>query len=170
MTAALGAAEEPVAYRAPMRSRDDAVPQGAAVERALALGVVGTGGRVDGVPATLADALAAVDSRHGERAARRIERFAALPDGTFVWTRDVDGNAWLGRLRGPWRYDGSDDAVEVDLVHVRDCAWLPAPVAAAEVPAAVRATFARGGRNGQRIGVAGAAQDTAAVWARARGE
>ncbi|WP_307872152.1 GAF domain-containing protein [Microbacterium paraoxydans] len=170
MTTPRGAAEEPVAYRAPMRSRDDGVPEGAAVERALALGVVGMGGRVDGHPSALADALAAVDSRYGERTARRLERFAALPDGAFVWTRDVDGEAWLGRLRGPWRYDGSDDAAAVDLVHVRDCVWLDAPVAPSELPAAVTATFARGGRNGQRIGVAGAAQDTAAVWARARGQ
>lgn len=50
-----------------MRSRDDRVPAGAAVERALVLGVCGVGGRLDAAPEGLTDALVAVDLRHGER-------------------------------------------------------------------------------------------------------
>lgn len=134
-----------------MRSRDDRVPPGGAVERALALGLCGIGGRLDAPPPALSEALAAVDARFDERTARRLERFAAAPDGVFVWTRDVDGLAWLGRLTGPWHYDAAAEASAVDLVHVRPCAWLPAPVPESRVPAAVRATFARGGRNWQRI-------------------
>jgi hypothetical protein len=158
-------AESPV-YRAPMRSRDDRVADGAAVERALATGVCGMGGRLDQTPATLPEARAAVEARYGERVARRIERFASLPGGTFVWTRDVEGLFWLGRLAGPWRFDASPSARDVDLVHVRDCVWSSEPIAPSRVPAAVTATFARGGRNGQRIGATGSSEAAADLWAR----
>lgn len=157
---------ERIAYRAPMRSRDDTVAPGVAVERALAEGVCGMGGRLDSTPGSLTAALAAVDARHGERAARRLERFAALPTGTLVWTRDVDGLFWLGRLTGSWRYDDDPAARTVDLVHVRACTWSSSPVAASDVPPGVTATFARGGRNGQRIRTAGAGEQSAAVWER----
>jgi hypothetical protein len=151
-------------YRAPMRSRDDSVPEGAAVERALALGLCGIGGRVKPSPRSLPDALAAVDARLGERAARRLERFAAVPEGALVWTRDVDGVMWLGRLAGPWRYDPSDPARAVDLVHVRPCEWLTAPVDPATLPPAVGVAFARGGRNWQSIRAADASALSAALW------
>lgn len=154
-------------YRAPMRSRDDRVPEGPAVERALALGLCGVGGRLDATPATLAEALVRVDATHGERMARRLERFAAVADGAFVWTRDRDGLLWLGRLDGPWRYDARPLADVVDLVHVRPCRWLRRPVAPQEVPAAVRTSFARGGRNWQRIRDPQASGDSAALWHRA---
>lgn len=151
-------------YRAPMRSRDDAVADGPAVERALAIGVCGVGGRLDDPPRSLAEALAAVDAAFGERMARRLERFAAVAEGSFVWTRDIDGLCWLGRITGPWRYDASPAARAVDLVHVRACEWLAAPVEPAEVPAGVLETFARGGRNWQRISRGDAARRTEAVW------
>ena len=149
-----------------MRSRDDTVPRGLAVERALATGVCGMGGRLEETPLDLAAALAAVDARYGERTARRLERFAALPEGTFVWTRDADELLWLGRLTGHWRYDDAPDAVAADLVHVRDCVWLGRPVDAADVPPAVTATFARGGRNGQLIHAPGVGAQSAAFWDR----
>lgn len=156
-------------FRAPMRSRDDAVPAGAAVGRALALGICGVGGRVDGAPTSIEEALSAVDARHGERFARRVERFAAAPDGAYVWTQDIDGMLWLGRLAGPWRYDASSAAAAVDLVHVRPCRWLAHPVSRGEAPAGVLASFARGGRNWQGFGAAEVAPSTAAVWATHRG-
>lgn len=150
-----------------MRSRDDAVADdAAAVERALALGVCGIGGRLDSPPHSWADALAAVDERHGERMARRLERFAAVPDGAFVWTRDVDGMLRLGRLGGPWRYDADPEAARVDLVHVRECQWMPQPVDPLDVPAAVAQTFARGGRNWQRITHPHTTRLSAALWER----
>lgn len=154
----------PAAFRAPMRSRDDSVPEGAAVERALAEGVCGIGGRLAPAPSTLEEAVRAADATHGERLARRLERFAAAPDGVFVWTRDVDGMFRLGQLTGPWRYDSDPAAAAVDLVHVRPCRWLPAPIDDADVPAEVRASFARGGRNWQTIRAPGAAPVTAALW------
>lgn len=155
-------------YRAPMRSRDDSIRTGLAVERALRLGVCGVGGRLDDRPESLDIALVAVDARHGERMARRLERFAAVPDGGFVWTCDVDGLFHLGRISGPWRYDASPAASACDLVHVRPCDWLAEPVAAQLVPAGVLHTFARGGRNWQRIHADGVESDTAAFWATAQ--
>ncbi|VEG45563.1 Uncharacterised protein [Mycolicibacterium flavescens] len=120
-------------YRAPMRSRrDDIDPQGS-LDRALALGVVGFG-----------------DAGFGERLARRVDRFADVEDGSFVWTRDADGLFWLGRIDGPYRRDDTDEASAVDLVHVRPCRWLSEPVLEPDVPAAVLATYARGGRNFQQ--------------------
>ncbi len=157
-------AEVPSAYRAPMRSRDDDTSDGPAVERALELGVCGMGGRLDDAPHSIADALAAVDAVYGERMARRLERFASVAEGVFVWTRDADGLLWLGRITGPWRYDASADARDVDLVHVRACDWLDRPIEAAAVPPGVHEAFARGGRNWQSITRADAARLTAAVW------
>ena len=156
--------EVPAAYRAPMRSRDDGVREGLAVERALRIGVCGVGGRLDRIPESPADALAAVDAAFGERAARRLERFSSVAEGSVVWTRDVDGLLWLGRIAGPWRYDASGEARAADLVHVRACDWLDRPVEPAAVPSGVHESFARGGRNWQSITRADAAHLTAAVW------
>lgn len=161
--------EVPSVHRAPMRSRDDGVSDGPAVERALALGVCGVGGRLDDAPGSIADALAAVDAVYGDRMARRLERFASVPEGVFVWTRDAEGFLWLGRITGPWRYDASAEARDVDLVHVRACDWLDRPVESAAVPPGVHEAFARGGRNWQSITRADAARLTAAVWKSRRG-
>lgn len=161
--------EFPAVYRAPMRSRDDGVRQGLAVERALQIGVCGVGGRLDRIPDSPADALAAVDAAFGERMARRLERFVSAPEGSFVWTRDVDGLLWLGRIAGPWRYDASPEARDADLVHVRACDWLDRPFEPAAVPSGVHEAFARGGRNWQSITRADAARLTAAVWEVRRG-
>ncbi|MDF2509540.1 MAG: hypothetical protein K0Q52_3399 [Microbacterium sp.] len=156
----------PPVYRAPMRSRDVRVPDGAAAERALAMGVCGVGGIVDAPPASLEQALVAVDAAHGERMARRLERFAAAPDGALVWTRDADGLLWLGMLDGAWRYDAAAAARDVDLVHVRPCRWLAAPIPPVDVPSAVHATFARGGRNWQRIHDADVSEESMSLWRR----
>lgn len=139
-------------YRAPMRSRDDDVPAGLAVERALELGLCGIGGRLDRSPDTLQDAVAATDRAFDERSARRLERFAAAPPGSFVWTADAYEFLWLGRINGQWSYDSGAGAWAVDLVHVRSCDWSDAPIPHADAPPSVHATFARGGRNWQRIG------------------
>lgn len=138
-------------YRAPMRSRRDDIAPGAAVERALRLGICGVGGRLTEPPADLDEAVRAVARAHDERVARRLARFADAPDGSHVWTRDAEGWHWHGVLDGPWRHDDDPAAFEVDLVHVRPCRWDDEPTAEDRVPAAVLETFARGGRNWQRI-------------------
>ena len=136
-------------YRAPMRSRDDAVDMQATIDRALRVGLVGFG-------------CAGGD----ERLSRRVDRFAAVADGAYVWTRDADGRYWLGRIAGPYARDSSAAAAAVDLVHVRPCRWLSAPVDESQVPAAVVATFGRGGRNFQRTHAPEVRAQTARVWER----
>jgi hypothetical protein len=122
---------EPI-YRAPMRARDLDVPAGAGAEYGLARSVVGIGpGR-------------------GDKAARMLHRFATLPDGVFVWTRDRAGRFHLGRLAGEMREDDSAEARAVGITHVRPVEWLARSFRESEVPPAVSRTFARGGRNLQR--------------------
>lgn len=142
-------------YRAPLRSRRDDVDPDLALNRALALGLVGMGGRLSRTPRDLADALTMLSVEHDERVARRVERFAAVPGGAQVWTRDGDGRYRRGHLAGPWRYDPDPAALAADLVHVRDADWDAESLDEHRTPAAVVATFARGGRNFQRIHAAG---------------
>ena len=132
-------------YRAPLRSRRDDVDPQATFERAHTLGLCGFGG-----------------DRDPERLARRVERFAEVPDGSFVWSRDGDGLYWLGRLDGPYFYDAGGESV--DLVHVRACRWLAAPIVEASTPPAVIATFGRGGRNFQQIHDADVGDQSARLW------
>jgi hypothetical protein len=153
-------------YRAPMRSRRPDVDAGAAVVRALDEGVCGIGGRLSPPPYDLDEAVRRTAEVYDDRSARRLQRFVEVPDGAFVWTRDVDGLYLLGRLTGPWRYDHDPAAGLVDLVHVRDCAWLPSPVDEREVPAATRLTFRRGGRNFQQTHDGSVEAETQALWER----
>ena len=134
-------------YRAPMRSRRDDVDHGVTIERALTLGLCGFGEAAD-----------------DGRSARRVERFAEVDDGSFVWTRDTDGLYWLGRIVGAYFYDSSDDAAAVDLVHVRECRWLSKPLLEPAVPAAVIATFGRGGRNFQQTHDSSVGAESQRLW------
>lgn len=143
--------DAPRAFRAPLRSRRPDVPEGVGVERGLTLGLCGFGGALEPAPATFDEAVATALRGGDQRLAWRIQRFAKAPDGAYVWTRDIDELYWVGRLSGPYRYDADPAAALVDLVHVRTVTWREAPVDPALVPAAVLATFGRGGRNWQEI-------------------
>jgi hypothetical protein len=136
----------PLVYRAPMRGRDvDAAP-GAGAEYGLARKVVGIGpGR-------------------GEKATRALHRFATLPEGVFVWTRDQAGWYHLGRITGPMREDASREARAVGITHVRPTSWLADAFAEEEVPVAVARTFGRGGRNFQRTHDEDAERLSAELW------
>jgi hypothetical protein len=129
-----------------MRARDVDLPPGAGAEYGIGLGVVGIG------------------SGRGDRAARMLHRFASVPDGVFVWTRDRVGAYHLGRVRGPMNEDRSPEARTVGIVHVRPTAWLQRAFGEGEVPSGVAATFARGGRNFQRIHDEEAERLTAELW------
>lgn len=138
-------------FRAPMRSRSDAIEPQATIDRARRLGLCGFGRLV---------------SRPAEkvRLERRVARFAALDEGSFVWNRDTDGWFWLGRISGPYHYDDDKVAAAVDLVHTRSCDWLSMPVLEQDVPAAVVATFGRGGRNFQEIHHPSIGEQTQQIW------
>lgn len=152
-------------YRAPMRSRVRDAPAGAGAEHGIAHGLVGIGEALAATPATLDDAVAAAGEHFGAKAGRMLRRFAELPDGTSVWTRLGDGTYRLGRIAGPWRYDSSAAAQAVGIHHVRPAVWLEQPFGEHDVPTAVAATFARGGRNLQRTHDAEAERRTAELWA-----
>jgi hypothetical protein len=129
-----------------MRARDMDVPPGAGAEYGLDQGLVGIGpGR-------------------GDKAARMLHRFATLPEGVFVWTRDRAGRFRLGRISGGLREDSSNAACSVGLTHVRPTAWIAHAFGEDEVPAAVARTFARGGRNLQRTHDEEAERLTAELW------
>lgn len=134
-------------YRAPMRARDLDLPPGVGAEHGLRHGVVGIGpGR-------------------GDKPDRMLHRFATLPDGVFVWTRDCGGNYRLGRISGPMNEDRSPAARAVDIVYVRPTHWLQRLFTESDVPRGVAATFARGGRNFQRIHAKESERLTAELWA-----
>ena len=133
-----------------MRARDRDLPPGAGAAFALAAGVVGIYGALDAVPVSLDAAVEAVARVHGEKAGRMVRGLAKVPVGSLVWTR-TDDAYFVGRVDGPWRYDDSPAAREVGIHHVRPTTWLDRPFGEHEVPTAVAATFARGGRNFQRI-------------------
>jgi hypothetical protein len=137
-----------------MRARDRDAPAGAGGEHGVEAGLVGIGG-------------AARDAAQAERekAARMLNRFAELPEGTFVWTRG-ERFYFLGRIAGPCRYDDSPAAHEVGIHHVRAAVWVERPFGEHEVPAAVAATFARGGRNFQRIHGEAVERETSELWRR----
>jgi hypothetical protein len=132
-------------YRAPMRARDREVP---------------------GADYGLEHGIVAIGDDRGESAERRRCRFAEIPDGTLVWTRDSGGGYRLGRIAGALRHDAAA-ARAVGLGHVRPATWLPDPFGEGDVPAAVAETFARGGRNLQRIHSEEAERRTVALWAAA---
>jgi hypothetical protein len=144
-------------YRAPMRSRVEGIELRATIERARRLGLCGFGALVNGR-----------DER--DRLRRRVARFADVEEGAFVWTRDADGLFWLGRINGTYFYDRDDDAAAVDLVHVRPCDWLTEPLIEPDVPAAVAATFRRGGRNFQATHDPSVSQETQKIWDQSRRE
>ena len=77
---------------------------------------------------------------------------------------DPEGLYWLGRIDGQYFYDADDAAVAVDLVHVRPTRWLPQPMTEPEVPAAVVATFGRGGRNFQQTHDPEVGAQTRQIW------
>jgi hypothetical protein len=134
-----------------MRARDRELPPGAGAEHGIDAGLVGIGDALRAVPRSLAEALAGAEQEHGVKAGRMLKRFAELPVGSLVWTRTVDGRYAVGRISGPWRYDDSPPARRVGIHHVRPARWGQRLLNPEEVPIAVVETFARGGRNFQRI-------------------
>jgi hypothetical protein len=129
-------------FRAPMRARGhDALP-GVGADHGVAHGVVGI----------------------GDTAEARISRFAEVSNGAFVWTRDTDGMYWVGRIAGPLRPAGPTAREVAGLTHVRAADWLDRPFGEHDVPVAVAATFARGGRNFQRTHGDAVERRTAEIW------
>ncbi len=133
-------------YRAPLRARHLDVAPGVGAEFGLEHDVVG------------------IEAGSSAKELRMAERLATLPDGTFVWTRDTRGAYWVGRIAGRTRREESPAARAVGITWVRDVRWCDRGLDEAEVPPAVVASFARGGRNMQRVHGAGVEQQTEDCW------
>jgi hypothetical protein len=134
-----------------MRSRIQDAPAGAGATWGVSNGVVGIGERLPSVPDGLAEAVSMTSRVHGERAGRAVLRFARVPVGAFVWTRELDGALRVGQIAGEWRYVECTGAIAVGIHHVRPCRWSGEAFTMETAPAAVVATLKRGGRNFQRI-------------------
>lgn len=147
-------------WRTKLRSRKPSVrddPNGYARQVAYCLerNVIGVGWGVDLLSdAPLDDVLRAVRAKYPDDtvAPSIIQSFAekALV-GEFVWTWDTEGHYLLARFTGPWRYDSSDDASEVDIHQAREVEWLPRRLSAHETPDAVVASFVGEGQSFRRV-------------------
>lgn len=42
----------------------------------------------------------------------------------LCWTRDLNGNYYLGKVDGDWEYQSTDDHLNADVVNVRACTWV----------------------------------------------
>lgn len=149
-----------------MRSRELDAPAWAGARFGVDAGVVGIGDALEPAPDSLEEAVEIAHTTRGAKPGRMLERFGRLPDGTFVWTRTGEDAYRLGRIAGPWRYDDSRAARRVGIHHVRPTRWCERELDGEQVPAAVRATFERGGRNLQRTHGAEAERLTAELWDR----
>lgn len=147
-----------------MRSRELDLPPYAGACSCVERGLVGIGDSLDPAPESLEEAVEITYATRGSKPGRMLERFGRLPEGSFVWTRTGEDLFHLGRIAGPWRWDESDAARGTGIHHVRPAHWCDRDLPAAEVPTAVRATFARGGRNLQRTRDEEAERRTAEIW------
>jgi hypothetical protein len=76
-------------YRAPMRARDRDLRAGAGAEHGMAHVAGGQGRCPSTAPATLDEAVESATVADGAKAGWMLRRFAEVPEGSFVWTRDV---------------------------------------------------------------------------------
>lgn len=87
--------------------------------------------------------------KSGLSAVRQLAEVAEVAD--LVWTRDGAGNYWLGKIRGQWHFDPSEEATYWDLNNVRDCDWLTEPLRDFQVPGGVVRSFVGTGASFRRI-------------------
>ena len=49
-----------------------------------------------------------------------------MTEGDLCWTRDWEGNYYLGRVAGAWEYRATPEHTAADVVNVRRCRWMRA--------------------------------------------
>ena len=45
-------------------------------------------------------------------------------EGDLCWTRDLEGNYYLGRVASGWDYRSTPEHIAADVVNVRECCWV----------------------------------------------
>ncbi len=60
--------------------------------------------------------------------------------GDLCWTRDLNGNYYLGLVEGDWYYDASEENRRYDMVNFRPCRW-SSPMKVDNVPGKVVNSF-----------------------------
>lgn len=158
-------------WRAKMNSGNDDVDWDGTKEYARRKGVVGVGWGHPSIRdgAQLEEVIATISKYPdwlpaGPQVVRRLKDQVA--DGDLVWTRDKSGAYWLGKIKGPWRYDGSAEATKWDLNNVRPCQWVEASFRDFEVPGAVVRSFVGAAAALRRVVGEGAARVTSMMFER----
>ncbi len=146
----------PALWRTKLRSTLPGVDHAAQVDHCVRGRLIGIGWRMDGLgpdtPLDVACKRIEDTAGWGRTPAQTVRRFgsdAQIDD--FVWTRDTHGRYWLCKITGPYRYDGSEAARDVDVHQVRDAAWAPRALNDLEVPGAVIRAFIGTGLSFSRI-------------------
>jgi hypothetical protein len=170
------AAEPPVIWRTKLRSLKPGVNHAEQVAYCLDGGRVGIGWGLEDLPTEtpLEEVVAAIRQRDepgwGRQAASTVRLFGKeAAEGDFIWTRDLSGRFWVGRITGPYRYDNSAKAKELDTHQVREAQWSPRPLNDLEVPGAVIRAFSGTSTSFSRIWNLGARHYTAWVWEKVHG-
>ena len=148
----------PTLWRVKMRSSLPRVDHRAALRRCRDKGIVGLGWYLDGERSSgnadrivTAIRTSPLDG-YGPRAANVVRMIACdAQEGDVVWTRDLDGRYWVGRITGPFRYGGSKAAWSHDLHQTRPVAWAPRTLDELETPGDVIRAFTGIGQSICRI-------------------
>lgn len=126
--------------------------------------MVGIGEPLQQLPGSLEEAIGITGEEHGEKAGRMLRRFAGLLHGSFVWTQTAPTTFRLGKITGPWCHDSSRASRRTGIRNVRPACWIETVFDAESAPAAVVATFGRGGRNLQAISDLDAVRSSQRLW------
>ena len=92
--------------------------------------ILGVGWRVDGPESLDWDAYNALGTEQyydkGDRGWWPAVNAIAnrMREGDLCWTRDRDGDYYLGRVAGPWHYDATRANADADIVNLRPCHWI----------------------------------------------
>jgi hypothetical protein len=163
--------DPPVIWRTKLRSLKPGVDHVRQLAYCLDGGRVGVGWGIEelatGTP--LADVVAAIRAKDergwGSQAASTVRLFGEEARvGDFIWTRDLEGRFRLGQIAGPYRYDNSSKAAEVDIHQVRKATWAQRPLGDLEVPGAIIRAFSGTSTSFSRMWNTGARIYTAWIW------
>jgi hypothetical protein len=80
-----------------------------------------------------------------------VQRFMDAQDGSLIWTLHTDGTYCIGKFVGPWYYDDTSAAADLDCYQVRPVEWAPTKLDVSQVPGAVIRAFSGRGSSFSRI-------------------